>query len=167
MTILPDKFQEIVGHYAAPLTLYARQFFETDDFHAGEEVVQDVLYRLTQQKTEPPNLPAWLYKAVKNGAIAAARSQKRRKQRESKHAPVPYFEDDRSNELDVEETELYLKKLSTEQREIVTLHIWGGFSFANIGSSLGISAATAFRRYSEAIETLREEVEGRKLGSGE
>ena len=147
-----ERLQEIAKLYAAPLTLYARQFFEQHDFHAAEEVVQDVLFRLSQQAIEPEHLAAWLYKSVRNGAIAAARSTKRRKRRESDW--VPFFQNE--NDLDVEQIAQALQKLEPVHREIVMLYIWGDRTFKEIAGLLDLPMTRVFRQYHEALGKLRE-----------
>jgi RNA polymerase sigma-70 factor (ECF subfamily) len=157
MTTLPtDRFQEIVKLHAAPLTLYARQFFEQHDFHAAEEVVQDVLFRLSQQSNEPEHLAAWLYKSVRNAAITAARSVKRRKRRESTW--IPFFQQTSENREDAEQIAELLQNLEPTQREIVMLYIWGNRPFKEIAEILHMPMTTVFRKYHEALETLRKEL---------
>ena len=152
MTLSTDRLQEIVKLHAAPLTLYARQFFEQYDFHAAEEVVQDVLFRLSQQPNEPEYLAAWLYKSARNGAIAAARSAKRRKRRENNW--VPFFQTE--NNVDAEHIAQVLQKLEPVHREIVMLYIWGDRSFKEIAELLEMPMTSVFRKYQEALGKLRE-----------
>jgi RNA polymerase sigma-70 factor (ECF subfamily) len=53
-----------------------------------------------------------------------------------------------------------LENLPVEQREIITLKVDGGLTFAEIASVLGISANTAASRYRYALEKLRTALEG-------
>lgn len=48
-----------------------------------------------------------------------------------------------------------LQQLPPEQAEVVVLKIWHGFTFAEIGETLRISANTAASRYRYGIEKLR------------
>ena len=155
MTISPPIIEETVKAHAAALTLYARQFFAGGNFHAAEEVVQDVFHRLSRQPNLPENLAAWLYTAVRNGAISAVRSDKRREKREAAHRP-PMFQPEAESPFDDEKIALCLEKLDREQREIVTLHLWSDLPFSDIATLLGMSKTTAFRRYEAALETLRQ-----------
>ena len=147
-----ERLLAIVNQHAAPMTLYARQFFEQLDFHAAEEVVQDVLLRLSQLPSEPEHLAAWLYKSVRNGAIAAARSAKRRKRRESNW--VPFFQTE--SDLDTEKIAQALQKLEPTHREIVMLYIWGDHTFKEIAELLEMPMTRVFRQYREALDNLRE-----------
>jgi len=170
---VPTIIEELVNTHAAALTLYARQFFENGSFHAAEEVVQEVFHRLSQQPNLPENPVAWLYTAVRNGAISAARSDKRRERRETnwhdanwhsanRHGATqqpPLFQPrcplDGESPLDTEKIALCLAKLDGEDREIVTLHLWSDLPFSEIASLLGKPKTTVYRRYQEALEVLR------------
>ena len=161
MDKLPAQIQEIVQIYAAPLTLYARQFFAQSQYHDAEEVVQDVFFRLSKQGMIPENVGAWLYKSVRNGAISLARSEKRRDKREQTRITPPYFQPvpQPDDEFDSVALKNALESLEREQREIVTLHLWGNRSFAEIGELLAKSKTTVFRRYEEALEILRQKLQ--------
>jgi len=63
----------LFDQHAAALVLYARQWCATP-----EDVVQDALLKLVAQKKPTQCAVAWLYRVVRNGAISAARSSKRR-----------------------------------------------------------------------------------------
>ena len=156
---VPTIIEELVKTHAAALTLYARQFFENSSFHVAEEVVQEVFHRLSQQPNQPENPVAWLYTAVRNGAISAARSDKRRERRETNwHGATrqpSLFQPDEDSPLDTEKIALCLAKLSGEDREIVTLHLWSDLPFSEIASLLGKPKTTVYRQYKEALEVLR------------
>ena len=153
MGITQSRLREIMAQHAGPLTLYARQFL---DDHAAEDVVQEAFFRLSCEKSDVENPVAWLYRTVRNGAISQKRSDRRRGKRENAIRSVPWFESDPANQLDAEQVAETLRSLPPELREIVTLHVWGELSFAEIAELLGTSKATAFRRYEEALATLRQ-----------
>jgi RNA polymerase sigma factor (sigma-70 family) len=159
MSISPTIIEGAVKTHATALTLYARQFFAGRNFHAAEEVVQEVFHRLSQQPTLPENLVAWLYTAVRNGAISAARSDKRRERREAQfgltHGQPPLFQPEPDSPFDGEKIALCLDKLDREEREIVTLHLWSDMPFGDIATLLGMPKTTVYRRYKDALETLR------------
>jgi len=161
---VPTIIEELVKTHAAALMLYARQFFENGSFHAAEDVVQEVFHRLSRQPTLPENPAAWLYTAVRNGAISAARGDKRRQRREttrcqeaSRQPPLfqPQCQSDGESPVDGEKIALCLAKLGSEEREIVTLHLWSDLPFSEIASLLGKPKTTVYRQYKEALEVLR------------
>ena len=156
MGITQSRLREIMARHAAPLTLYARQFTrQYRDDHAAEDVVQDAFFRLSREESEIENPVAWLYRTVRNGAISQKRSDKRRAKRENAVRRAPWFETNPANRLDAELVVETLQTLPPELREIITLHLWGERSFAEIAELLGTSKATAFRRYEEALTALR------------
>lgn len=163
MEIHSDSIQELMRKYAATLVLYARQFFPHGDFHAAEEVVQDVFCRLIQENRLPNDNPvAWLYTVTRNRAISVQRSRKRRENRENSRETLPYFQPDPNALLEAGEITAALQRLEREQREIITLHLWSEMSFAEIGVLIGKSKTTVFRRYEEALQTLRGVLEPRE-----
>src|SRR5262249_29970 len=68
----------LIDEQSAERTLYARQWCA-----APEDVVQEAFLKLVAQKTPPQKPVAWLYRVVRNGAISAARSERRRRQHEA------------------------------------------------------------------------------------
>ena len=64
--------------HAPVLRLYARQWPATAD-----DAVQDAFVKLAQQSPPPERVLPWLYRVVRNAALAAQRSASRRRQRES------------------------------------------------------------------------------------
>lgn len=157
MGISQSELRGIMARNAAPMLLYARQLL---DYHAAEEVVQDAFFRLSCERTTIENPTAWLYRAVRNGAISRKRSDVRRENRENASKRVPWFESDPANRLDAELVAETLRQLPAELREIVTLRVWSELSFAEIAELTGTSKATAFRRYEEGIATLRQRIRG-------
>jgi RNA polymerase sigma-70 factor (ECF subfamily) len=57
--------------------------------------------------------------------------------------------------LDIEAATTALQALPLELREIVVAHLWGGLSFEQIGELAGVSASTAHRHYTAALQVLR------------
>jgi RNA polymerase sigma-70 factor (ECF subfamily) len=71
----------LLEHHAAALELCARQFCR-----CPENVVQEAVIELAAQREAPQDDLAWLYGVVRHKAISAARSERRRKQREDRAA---------------------------------------------------------------------------------
>ncbi len=155
---------ELLGHlldrHSAALELYARQWCETP-----EDVVQEAFLKLAGQGTSPSHPAAWLFRVVRNGAIAAGRSAMRRRRHEARAAigATPWFEPARlageGGLLDPETAAAELRALPIEQREVIVAHLWGGLTFEQIAEVAGCSSSTAHRSYSAGIATLR-----RRLG---
>jgi RNA polymerase sigma factor (sigma-70 family) len=151
----PREFASLVDAHAAPLMLYARQWCA-----APEDVVQDAFLKLVRQRTPPGDPVAWLYTVVRNGALDAGKTARRRRLRESAAArPVRWFVEPEVDGLDAETAVAALRRLPEEQREVIVARLWGGLSFEQIGAVAGCSASTAFRRYGAGVDSLR-----RRLG---
>jgi len=136
------------------LALYAAQW--TD---AADDCVQEALVELARQATLPDNPRAWLYRVVKHRALNAARSNRRRRERQLRAAewragssPTPPGWD----AMDVMEA---LERLEPGERELVVMRIWGSLGYDEIASALSISTSTVHRHYHRALKTLREILE--------
>jgi len=150
----PNEFARLLDVHGPPLVIYARQWCL-----AAEDVVQDAFVKLVRL-SEPPREPVpWLYRVVRNGAIDAAKTARRRKKREIGVArPERWFVEPAVDGLDAETAVAALRKLPVEEREVIAAHLWGGLTFEQIGQVAGCSASSAFRRFSAGIDALRAEL---------
>jgi RNA polymerase sigma-70 factor (ECF subfamily) len=150
--VSPALLGELLDRHGAALVLFARQFCASP-----EDVVQEAFVQLARQ-TDPPSQPAaWLYRVVRNGALSAARGEQRRRKHEAAAArrTSGWFLPAEAARLDAETAAEALQTLSLEEREIIVAHLWGGQTFQLIGEMVGLSAATAYRRYVVGLKTLR------------
>lgn len=149
----PEQLSRLVDEYAVALVLYARQWCA-----APEDVVQEAFVKLSAQARPPDNLAAWLYRVVRNGALAAARAEHRRRRHETIAArrTPSWFAPSESARLDGVTATAALERLPLDQRETLVAHLWGGLTFEQIGELTGVSSSTAHRRYLTALESLRE-----------
>src|SRR5918994_1935414 len=85
----PGLLGHLLDRHSATLELYARQWCETP-----EDVVQEAFLKLAGQGVSPSHPAAWLFRVVRNGAIAAGRSAMRRRRHEARAATevTPWFE---------------------------------------------------------------------------
>src|SRR5687767_3705077 len=121
----PGKLSAWFESHAARLVLYARQL-------AGEraaDVVQEAFVRLMQAPREPDNVKAWLYRAVRNGAVSVSRTERARVKRHERLGQLrpAWFETptDEGDPLDAAEAQACLASLPAPLREVVVLRIWG------------------------------------------
>ena len=77
----PEFLGRLFDRHAAALELYARQLCD-----CSEDVVQEALIELAGQARTPDDAVAWLYRVVRNKAISALRSARRRKRHETEAA---------------------------------------------------------------------------------
>jgi RNA polymerase sigma-70 factor (ECF subfamily) len=148
----PEQLGRLIDSHAAALTLYARQWCA-----APEDVVQEAFVKLAARPAPPPRAVPWLYAVVRNLALSAARAARRRRYHEAvaaARAPT-WFAPPDGNGLDAEAASAALQGLPLEEREVIVAHVWGGLTFEQIGSLIGASAATAYRRYAAGLAALR------------
>ena len=139
-----ERLGRLVDRHASALELYARQWCE-----APEDVVQEAFLALSSQPREPENPAAWLFRAVRNGAINAGTAARRRRRHEAQAAfDAPgWFEPETSplsssEALDADQAEAELRGLPVEQREVIVAHLWGGLTFEQVGELMGSSSST-------------------------
>jgi len=143
--------------HASALTLYARGWLGDD---AAHDVVQDVFVRLASAR-RPQNPKAWLFCAVRNAAISHLRSAQRRQNREQLVAQgrPGWFEPAPGAALDAAAAQQALAALAATPREIVTLRLWGGLSFAEIATLTGAPLSSVYDQYHAGISRIRQTME--------
>jgi RNA polymerase sigma factor (sigma-70 family) len=149
-----ERLTTVVAERAAGLVLYARQWL---DAAAAEDVVQEALVALLAQRQPPDNPVAWMYRAVRNAAIDAARSSARRRRREQTVAESRgrWLEAGTESLLDAQAAEQALRQLEPDYRQVVVLRIWGELGFAEIAEIMQLSVSTVHGRYMSALSKLR------------
>jgi RNA polymerase sigma factor (sigma-70 family) len=156
-----DILGQLFDMHAAALVLFARQWCD-----APEDIVQDAFVALARQGEAPDRAVTWLYRAVRNGAITAARQSRRRRRRERRAADpeaapgAAWFAatDDR---IDAEHASRLLADLDMETREVIVARLWGGLTFEAIARLQGCSLTTAHRRYQAGLARLHARLESR------
>ena len=150
----PTQFARLVDRHGPALILYARQWCSTP-----EDVVQDAFVKLVAVREPPREAVAWLYRVVRNAALDAGKSARRRQQRESAVArPEHWFVEPEIDGLDADVAVAAVQRLPADQREVIVAHLWGGLSFEQIAEVAGCSASTAHRHYSAGLAALRQEL---------
>jgi RNA polymerase sigma-70 factor (ECF subfamily) len=152
----PATLARLYRQHAPALRLYARQWADS-----AEDLVQEAFVRLAQQSPPPEQVLPWLYRVLRNQALANHRSATRRRQREARRgSPVAWFSA-ADDQLDAREATRLLAELTLELREVIIARLWGGLTFAEVAGLVGCSLATAQRRYQAGLTELKERLEGR------
>jgi RNA polymerase sigma factor (sigma-70 family) len=152
----PEVLGDLYRRHAPALRLYARQWPG-----AGDDLVHDAFVRLAGQCPPPELVLPWLYRVVRNAALADRRSAGRRRRRETvASAPEAWFSPT-ENRLDAREAARRLAELPLGMREIIVARLWGGLTFEEVARLIGCSLPTAHRRYHAGLAELRERLEGR------
>jgi RNA polymerase sigma factor (sigma-70 family) len=152
------ELAEWFDRHAAALVLYARQWVGAA---VAEDIVQDVFVRLAGKgagRPGPEKIRAYLFAAVRHGAMDAARGRRRREARDRRTGELPLLavREEKAEEVDAGEIERALAGIGAQEREIVTLRIWAGATFQEIGEVTGLPVSTVHVRYQQAIEALRQ-----------
>ena len=150
----PELLAKVFDAHADALALYARQWCESP-----EDVVQEGFLQLARQRTLPDRVVPWLYRVVRNGAIAAGRRDSRRRRREARASGAEAWFAPPDDRLDAEEAAKHLIELDPETRGVVVARIWGGLTFEEIAEAERCSLTTAHRRYRAGLERLHERLE--------
>ena len=153
--IEPETLGRLYEEHAPALRLYARQWPGK-----SEDLVHDAFVKLAQQSPPPLAVVPWLYRVVRNAAVAMARAAARRRRREGEVSnPEAWFValDDR---LAAQDAVRLLAALPLELREVIVSRIWGGLTFEEISQLVGCSLPTAHRRYQAGLNELTERLNG-------
>ena len=155
-----EEWKEWLSAHGPRLLLFARGWGESKE--DAEDLLQEAVLRLWNYQQErgggPPDLPL-AFTTIRFCGLNHGRRERRRKHREE---AIVYLEDFRDEWFDpgLEEGEEAamlreaLKELPAKLREVVTMKVWGGLTFAKIAETLKISPNTAASRYRYALEQL-------------
>jgi RNA polymerase sigma-70 factor, ECF subfamily len=145
-----EEIQGLYHEHSRALLLYACSLLGRK--HVAEDVLHQVFMKLLEQDTTPEEPRPYLFRAVRNAALNVMRQ-------ESKNVDVndiePWFEAPQQDHVAHITLQSGLMQISSEQRQVLVLHVWGGLSFEEIGSVLDISANTSASRYRYAMQHLR------------
>ncbi len=139
------------------MLLFARQQARCEA--DAQDLVQDSIFESWQRDggDGPPAL-SLVYATIRRRAVDLARSHDRRVARElktSSEIPPCWFDtpvEDRERILLIEQA---MRALSPMYREVLTLKLWGGLTFAEIAETLQVPANTAASRYRYGLAELR------------
>ena len=128
----------------------------------AEDAVQEALVRAWKQLPslrDPDEFDAWLYRLVVNACAEQGR-QLRRWSQQVRALPTSASIGDHSTSVVVrDQLERGFGRLKPEQRAVVVLHYYSGFSASEIARILGIPEGTARSRLHYAIEAMRAALE--------
>ena len=161
----PDNnWQACFNELAPKLLLYARQW--TQSTADAEDVVQMAFVRWWQRNPggDRAHVPL-LYAAVRTISLDVHKSATRRAAREAASelalhdTDAPWFDPSLEDRETAKMLERAVQELPAEQREVVTLRIWGGLTFAEIATATGDTTNTVASRYRYALNNLHRVLE--------
>ena len=154
-----ENWKACFSQFAPGLLLFARQWVRTQA--DAEDIVQDAFVKFWRRNHRIDNR-GLLYATVRSTALDFVRRDSRRARREM----VAFSDADESIEpqfeLESEEQRalaMAVESLPHDQREVLVMKIWNDFTFAEIGSALGISQNTAASRYRYALAGLKKNLQ--------
>jgi len=150
-----DVLGRLYRQHAPALRLYARQWPG-----GGDDFVQEAFVRLACQKSLPHQVLPWLYRVVRNLAVAAHRSASRRRRREARASTSEAWFSVADDRIDADQATRLLGGLALERREVIVARVWGGLTFEEIARLVGCSLPTAHRRYQAGLAELSERLSG-------
>ncbi len=150
------RITELFRGLGPGLRLYARQWV---DAAAADDVVQEVFVGLLASGKLPSEPRTWLYRCVRNGAISASRSRRRRESREQEVAADEWFVPRPEDRIDARAAREAMEQLPGTQREVVILRIWAGLTLAEIGEVTELPTSTIHDRFRAALGAIREKLE--------
>jgi RNA polymerase sigma-70 factor, ECF subfamily len=136
---------------AAELLLYGRALGLSHS--EAEDVLQELFMALLKMSFQPAEPEHYAVRGYRHRALNYRRGLWRRLTREleSHH----WFERS-SHDSGLEEAAVAcLGRLPAEQREVIVLKLWHGYTFDEVGGLLGISPNTAAARYRYGLEKIR------------
>lgn len=148
-----DQLSKAWDEHADRLLLIARSLGEL-----GEDAAQEAFLALARQTAMPDQPLAWLIKVARNQVLQWQRSEQRRARHQVSRALNSTWlaAGPRQDHVDATEASEVLRGLPTELAEVVTMHLWGQLTFEQIAEVIGSSKSTVHRRYTEAIQLLRQ-----------
>ena len=152
-----EVWQRWLAECSESFFLYARQ--QTRCMADAEDVLQETLFETWRKADGKPPEAALVFATIRRRAMDLARGTRRRAVREDAAidgTAEPFV----VPEFGVSDTHAQLAQavggLPEHLREVLTLRIWGGLSFPEIGKVTGVSENTASSRHRYALEQLRE-----------
>jgi RNA polymerase sigma-70 factor (ECF subfamily) len=152
-----SDWEQWLDQYAPALLLFARQQ-TSSDANAQDLVQESVVESWRRQRNSQPPPLALVFATIRRRAIDLARRDDRRAERETAalvDSPACWFDgpsDDGERGILIQKI---MSQLPESYRDVVTLKIWGGLTFRQIGEALEIPANTAASRYRYGLTALR------------
>jgi len=159
------------GHEAARLydsfgaSLYRYALMILANREAAEDVLQHVFVVLLDRGTRHiEDEERYLRRAVRNGCYSALRHEKARGAAPVDDALLEAIAADRPDVSEEDRLTLAaaIRQLPAEQREVLHLHVFAGWTFKDVAEITGESLNTAASRYRYAIEKLKAILTGLK-----
>lgn len=144
--------------------IYNFVYYKTQHKETAEDLVSSVFLKAVRKigsfEPEGGSFQAWLYQIARNTVIDHYRSKKYDKQIDDIWDMPAGGDTERDTDMKIrlEKIEKYLKRLKSEQRDIIIMKIWQDMSYQEIAAALGKSEASCKMMCSRALKQLRKEM---------
>ena len=157
------------ARHGSKLLLFARQ--QARNPNDAEDLLQEAFVRMWRLYGHTGDLsPGLVYRAIRRLAIDLARSLDRRVVREQRTYELSPLSSAFEDNLEKDERQKALlqcvDRLPDEQKEVITLKVWGELTFDEISRTLDLSLNTVASRYRYGLQKLKEWVP-QELGESE
>jgi RNA polymerase sigma-70 factor (ECF subfamily) len=144
-------------------TVYRLAFAQTASQSDAEDIYQEVFLRLLKDKTpfsNPEHLKAWLLRVTINCCHDLARSGWKRRTTPLENRKDEACEDNTDSSGLKQEFAVALREIPENQRAVVHLYYYEGYSTKEIAQILNIESSTVRSRMQRARASLREQLGG-------
>lgn len=160
-----DAFSALYEQYVKQI--YTFIYYKTHHKETAEDITSLAFMKAYNNFTtfDPAKGPfsAWLYRIARNCVVDHYRAKKPVSMdiEDMWDLDIANNEDvlrDVHNRLVFEDVQKYMRELSAEQREVITMRIWGELSFKEIAEALGKSEGSCKMMFGRTIAKLREQM---------
>jgi len=148
-----ERAERLYGELGADLYRYAVMLVA--DPASAEDAIQQVFAALLRHSGDLQNEAHYMRRAVRNECYSMLRSRVRRKEEPERPLLEPVASEG-VNQAERIALESAIRQLPPEQREVVHLHVFEGWTFQEVANACGESINTVASRYRYAVARLRE-----------
>jgi RNA polymerase sigma-70 factor (ECF subfamily) len=145
-----QAFEELYNDMKIPI--YAIIYRITWDKSLSEDIMQEAFFNIYLTFSTPKPLPhnprAYIFQIARNLAINSTKKPRTDLSLDDISEAVYHPLDDIPQRLDIDTA---LKTLSFDERQIILLHVIGGFKHREIAEMLGIPSGTVGWKYQKAL----------------
>ena len=172
-----EEIEEVFIQQYSGLARNAKRWSRDDD----EDIVQEVFLKLLKQTERPDSIERWLFWMANNTATDWHRRLQRQRKRDLEYVlwkrriylknsqnkngeftynKIPWSESTVTLKVKAKEEKQAkavskLNELPADEREIITLRIWEGFTFNQIAEKMRMSRSSAQRKYVDTLSKLK------------